>query len=188
MTPQSEPTFTCPWWLLFTFDNPLRKLVHSPVKILAPFIKPGNTVLDVGCGMGYFSLGLAELVGDHGKVIAADLQPQMLAGLSKRAVHAGLEKRIQPHQCRQDKIGLTEPVDFALAFWMVHEVQQREAFLRELYAILNPGGSLLIVEPVIHVNAKDFARTVNLCQKIGFTLLEKPHVNISRAILVNKPA
>ena len=76
---------TCPWWLLFTFDNPLRRLIHDPEKILAPYVESGDAVLDVGCGMGYFSLGLAKLVGPEGKVIAADLQPQMLAGLKKRA-------------------------------------------------------------------------------------------------------
>ena len=100
MKTQPGTTFTCPWWLLFTFDNPLRKLIHDPIKILSPFVESGDTVLDVGCGMGYFSLGLAELVGEKGKVIAADLQPQMLAGLSKRAASAGLDERIHPQPRR----------------------------------------------------------------------------------------
>ena len=63
---------TCPWWLLFTFDNPLRRLVHNPQEILRPYVERGDTVLDVGCGMGSFTLGLAELVGKDGRVIAAD--------------------------------------------------------------------------------------------------------------------
>ena len=41
----------------------------------------GMTVLDVGCGMGFFSIGLAKLVGDKGCVIAADVQPKMLSVL-----------------------------------------------------------------------------------------------------------
>lgn len=186
MKTQTETTFTCPWWLIFTFDNPLRKLVHDPVKILSPFVKAGDTVLDVGCGMGYFSLGLAKLVGANGKVIAADLQPEMLAGLSKRAKRAGLESRIQPQLCSPDKIGVSESVDFALAFWMVHEVRQCEGFLREIFSLLKPDGKLLVVEPVIHVLGRDFEQTIALSQKIGFKLGDKPRVAASRAILLVK--
>jgi cyclopropane fatty-acyl-phospholipid synthase-like methyltransferase len=186
MTKQPETTFTCPWWLIFTFDNPLRKLAHNPQKILSPFVKTGSTVLDVGCGMGYFSLGLAELVGEKGKVIAADLQPEMLAGLSKRAKTAGLESRIHPQISTPDKIGVTDPVDFALAFWMVHEVRQREEFLREIFNTLKSGGKFLIVEPIIHVSGKDFERTVTLSHEIGFITGARPRVSMSRSILLEK--
>jgi len=186
MTKQPETTFTCPWWLIFTFDNPLRKLAQNPQKILSPFVKPSSTVLDIGCGMGYFSLGLAELVGEKGKVIAVDLQPEMLTGLSKRAKAAGLASRIHPQLCAPDRIGVTEPVDFALAFWMVHEVRQREDFLREIFNTLKLGGKFLIVEPMIHVTGRDFERTVTLSREIGFTTGGRPRVSMSRAILLEK--
>ena len=94
----------------------------------------------------------------------------MLARLSKRAKAARLE----------------EPVDFALAFWMVHEVSQRREFLQEIYSLLKPGGGFLVVEPLIHVSGMGFARTVSLSQEIGFKAGDRPRVAASRAILLTK--
>ncbi|GEM_PF-6888608 len=74
----------CPWWLAYTFDNPLRQLVHNPEKIFSSLIRPGQTVVDIGCGMGYFSLGMAKLVGESGRVISVDLQKEMLAKVHQR--------------------------------------------------------------------------------------------------------
>jgi len=183
---QFESNFTCPWWLLFTFDNPMRKLIHNPNTILRPYVSPGNTVLDVGCGMGYFSLELARFTGATGKVIAADLQPQMLAGLEKRTHKAGLQSLIQPHLCSTDKIGMTEPVDMVFAFWMVHEVSDRKAFLQEIFSLLKPDGILLIVEPLIHVTRKNFETTLDLGCELGFIEVSHPRVAISRSVVFLK--
>ncbi len=183
-----ESSHTCPWWLIGSFDNPLRKLVHDPERMLAPWVQPGATVLDVGCGMGYFSLGLARLVGPQGRVIAADLQDEMLKGLLRRAVRAGLQERIQVHLSRPDRIGVEVPVDFILTFWMVHEVNGKEAFLRELFAMLKPGGRYLLVEPLLHVSEADFDRTVALIRQVGFQEESRPTVRVSRAVLFHKPA
>ena len=59
-----SPHHVCPWWLAYTFDNPLRRLIHKPEKIFDGLVQPGMTVMDVGCGMGYVTLGLAEIVGE----------------------------------------------------------------------------------------------------------------------------
>ena len=110
----------CPWWMAYTFDNPLRRLIHNPKTILGEYVQDSMTVMDVGCGMGYFTLGLAELVGDAGKVIAVDLQQEMLDIMLKRATRKGVEHRITPHLADPVSINVTTPVDFVLAFWMVH--------------------------------------------------------------------
>jgi ubiquinone/menaquinone biosynthesis C-methylase UbiE len=177
---------TCPWWLLFTFDNPLRSLVHNPQKILGPYVKQGNTVLDIGCGMGFFTLGLAELVGQDGRVIAADMQQQMLAGLQKRAERAGLHERIQLCRSTPDDIGANEAVDFVLAFWMVHEVRQPTLFLRQIHRLLVTGGNFLIVEPIIHVTGRAFGQTVSLAIGTGFRVVDQPRIRVSRAVLLEK--
>ena len=177
---------TCPWWFLFTFDNPLRKLYQDPVKILTPFIKDGDTVVDLGCGMGYFSLPMGRMVGEAGKVISVDLQPQMLSGLKYRAKRLYLLDRVQTHLCQQDQIGVQGPVDFALAFWMVHEVHDQKSFLEQIQVMLKPRGVLLIAEPYLHVSRIRFEQTVSELEELGFRLARTPQIGFSRSILAIK--
>ena len=176
----------CPPWLCFTFDNFLRRLVQNPDRILRPYIKPGWTALDVGPGMGYFTVTLAKLVGNGGKVIAADLQPQMLAGVRRRAVKAGMQDRIILHNSTADSIGVNEPADFCLTFWMVHEVPDRAHFINEIAAILKPGGLWLAAEPNMHVSNKDFGQTLELAKSAGLSVIERPKIFWSHAALLKK--
>jgi ubiquinone/menaquinone biosynthesis C-methylase UbiE len=171
----------CPWWFAYTFDNRIRRIFHNPEHITGLFIKPGMTVMDIGCGMGYFSLGMAGQVGENGRVLAVDLQQQMLDNLLKRAAHAGLADRIIPVKCTADQLGVTEAVDFVLTFWMVHEVPDKQKFLQQVYDSLKPGGKYLLVEPKVHTGAKYFAEMIDACIKTGFTELGTPKVSLSRA-------
>lgn len=177
---------TCPWWFLFTFDNPLRKLYQDPIKILAPYIKTGDLAIDLGCGMGYFSIPMAFLVGEQGKVIAVDLQEQMLAGLRGRAEKAGLVERIKTHQCTQDQIGIFEEADFILAFWMVHEVHDSRSFLDQIHVMLKNGGRLLIAEPYVHVSQSRFCEIQAEVKDAGFSIVGSPGVGFSRTILAER--
>ena len=174
----------CHWWLCFTFDNLIRKLFHDPENILAPYVHEGDTVLDVGPGMGYFSIPLARMVGDKGKVIAADVQAPMLAALRKRLKKQGLEGRIVLHLCEPDSIGIRDPVDFALAFWMVHEVPNRNTFFQEIKLLLKPEGSLLLAEPTIHVTRSMFEQTLKTAEEVGFAIKENPRIFMSRTAVL----
>lgn len=164
----------------------LRRLLQNPDKLLGSMINKGQTVLDVGCGPGFFSLAMARIVGENGSVIAADLQEEMLAIVRSRAETEGVESRILLHQCQSDSIGLNETVDFALAFYMVHEVPDSERFLREIYSILKPGGKLLLVEPKFHVTHVAFNATVDLACAIGFEPVSKPAIMLSRSVLLKR--
>jgi len=176
----------CPWWLCYSFDNPLRRLFHDPERLLGPYVKSGMNVADIGCGMGYFTLGLARLAGPEGKVIAVDLQERMLAALESRARRAGLAERIVLHRCRPDSLGVDGPADFVLAFWMAHEVPDKPRFFREIFTLLKAEGRLLLVEPKIHVARRSFERTLTVCREMGLQLLEEPAISLSRAALLIK--
>ncbi len=169
----------CPWRHAYLFDNPLRRLLHNPDKILRPYVAPGMTVLDIGCGMGFFSIGMARLIGDNGLVISVDVQQEMLDVLRKRARRAGVVKRIQTHRCTSKDLGITTKVDFVLGFWMIHEVPDRAGLFRQIRSLLQAGGHLLVVEPKKHVSPKNFHETLKLAEAEGFRHTGDPTIRLS---------
>ena len=184
----TEP-HVCPWWLAYTFDNPFRWLFHSPEKIFASYLKKGMTVVDLGCGMGFFSIGMARMVGDMGKVISVDIQQKMLDILRKRALKAGMGHRIHTHCAAPDDIGLTRytgRIDLALSFWMVHETPHIENFVTEIFSLVKPGGKYLLVEPKGHVSPALFQRITAAAVRSGFHVLNHPRIALSHAAWFQK--
>jgi ubiquinone/menaquinone biosynthesis C-methylase UbiE len=173
----------CPWWLAPMLDNSIRRLIHNPEKILSRCIKRGQMVLDVGCGSGTFTIAMAKMVGETGKVIAVDVQDEMLNLLRMKAAKDGLESRIITNKCEQDRIGISAKADFVLAFYMVHEVSNVEAFLKEVALLLKPKAKLLIVEPKFHVSAYSFKRTIEAAHLAGLKPVSELKIRFSRSML-----
>jgi len=136
------------------------------------------------------SAALAEAVGDVGRVIAVDLQAAMLDKARERAARSGLLERIRLQQCSADSLGLggVAAIDFALAFWMVHEVPDAAHFLAEVCAALRPGGRFLLVEPRGHVGGDAWESTIKAADAAGMVLLERRRVALSRAAFLGRPA
>ena len=148
----------------------------------------GMTALDVGCGRGFNSIGLARIVGEEGRVVSVDVQQQMLNMLERRARRAGLADRIHLHRCEADTLGVSEAVDFANAFWMVHEVPDTKKFLGEIYSVLKHDGKLLIAEPRFHVSPAAFQKMIKLAESTGFRVYAKPRIAFSTAAVLLKRA
>lgn len=175
----------CPWWVGYLLISPIRRWLQNPEKILAPYISEGMTVLDIGPGMGFFTLPAARMVGEGGKVIAVDIQEKMLSTLRKRAEKAGLADRIVTKVCQPDSLGVTEPIDLCLAINVVHEVPDPGAFLSQIKAILKPTGKVLLAEPGgWHVSEQDFRETLALASATGLKVVEEPKMRRSRAALL----
>ena len=185
-TEQSR-TYVCPVGCAGLLTGRVRRLINHPKWILRPLVTAGDTVVDLGCGPGFFTLALAELVGDKGRVIAVDVQEGMLDMLRTKAEAAGLSSRIELRLITPDAPLVTDPADFVLAFWVLHEAPDKQGFLQNAHDLLRPGGRLLLVEPVGHVSKAGFVAALATAQDVGFSLLARPRVGFSRAALLRRP-
>jgi ubiquinone/menaquinone biosynthesis C-methylase UbiE len=167
------------------FDSKIRRLFQNPEKILSPYVTEGMSVLDLGCGPGFFTIELGKLVGKNGKVTGADLQEEMLFKLKRKIEGTDLENIIELHNTQKYSIGLSKRFDFILVFYMLHEVPDQNKTLNELNELLNDQGKILIVEPKGHVSKKEFEKSIEL-MKQNFRISKGPKVFYSYSIILEK--
>jgi ubiquinone/menaquinone biosynthesis C-methylase UbiE len=177
----------CPRWLCFTFDNPIRRLIHDGDRMLAPWVRPGNTAVDIGAGLGVFTIPLARLVGPSGRVLAIDIQESMLAKVRARARRAGVEQIVETRLAGETSLRVTEKADFVLTFWMVHEVPDQGRLLAEVRGMLKPGGAFLLVEPLLHVTRAAFEKTLAAAAEAGLVVRGRSSIRLSQAALLELP-
>jgi 2-polyprenyl-3-methyl-5-hydroxy-6-metoxy-1,4-benzoquinol methylase len=186
----SEHRHVCPVWTGFFLASPMRRLVQNPQKMLCAYVRPGMTVLDFGCAMGFFSLPLARMVGQDGRVLCVDCQQGMLKHLERRARKAELGGRIDARVSNGNGYGLEDvhgTLDFALAYAVVHEVPDTDRLMHALYAALRPGAQMLLGEPVSHVRAGAFRDEQRAALQAGFEVAERPRICRSHAVVLQKP-
>jgi ubiquinone/menaquinone biosynthesis C-methylase UbiE len=180
----------CPWWIGYILASPVRRwMSDNPESLLAPYIRPGMTVLEPGPGMGYFTLPMARMVGSTGRIVAVDIQPKMLASLTRRARKAGLLDRVDTRLVKPDRLGIDDlrgAIDFALAFAVVHEMPSPALFFGEAAAVLKPGALLLFAEPAGHVTTDAFENELLAAQASGLTEVGRPLIRRSVAALLKK--
>jgi len=177
----------CPVELADSLDGKIRRYLQNPQKILKPFINEGMRVLDIGCGPGFFSIELAKMVGNSGKVFAVDLQEGMLQKIRDKIKGTELEERIVLIKSEKDNFTVPEKVDFILAFYMVHEVPDKNKLFKDLINILDDKGQLFVVEPkFFHVSQKEFNTTMQIAEKAGFNINKGPKLPFSFSAVLNK--
>jgi ubiquinone/menaquinone biosynthesis C-methylase UbiE len=172
-------------WIDRILAKPIRYLFETPARLLKDHVERGMTVLDVGCGAGYYSLGMARSVGPEGRVIAVDTDKEAVTDLRGRAEKAGLAERIEARVCRAEDLGIGDlngEVDFALAVYVVHHAEDANSLMSDVYRALKPGGKFLVVEPRHHASPAERESTEGVARAAGFALADHPRLKRDWAV------
>lgn len=127
--------------------RPEREREEQPDRVVASLRIPrGSTVIDLGAGVGYFTWRLAKRVGPDGKVIAVDIQPEMLDMLAKNMSKRGIGN-VDVVLGTESDPRLPEGVaELALLVDVYHELADPIATMGHVLRALKPGGRLVVVE------------------------------------------
>jgi ubiquinone/menaquinone biosynthesis C-methylase UbiE len=129
------------------FEGPERDAWQRPDVLVALLqIEPGQTVADVGTGTGYLVGRLSRAVGAKGRVLAEDVEPDMIRYVKERAVREGLANVEGIVGGADDPRLPAGSVDRVLVVDTWHHVTARAAFAKKLAAALRPGGFLAVVD------------------------------------------
>jgi ubiquinone/menaquinone biosynthesis C-methylase UbiE len=128
-------------------DRPEREKEEQPKKLLSALkIKPGDVIADIGAGSGYYTFRMAERVGPTGKVLAVDIQPEMLALIRQRAKARGVAN-VEPIQGTETDPKLpADSVDLILMVDVYHEFAFPYEMTEAMIRALKPGGRMVFVE------------------------------------------
>jgi SAM-dependent methyltransferase len=135
----------CPYGQRFWVEAPHPLITRTRLlEILAPV--PGECILEVGPGTGYYTLDVAERVGPGGELDILDLQQEMLDHTMRRAGERGLAN-ITPAQSDATSMPYEDGrYDAAYLVTVLGEIPDQDAALRELSRVLKPGGRLVVGE------------------------------------------
>jgi SAM-dependent methyltransferase len=129
------------------FDAPDRDAWQKPELVVASMgIAPGMTVADVGAGTGYFLPHLSRAVGEKGRVLALDIEADMVDHMTARATREKLGN-VSARVVKPDDPGLpAASIDRVLIVDTWHHIDARPAYAAKLKAALRPGGTVTIVD------------------------------------------
>jgi len=131
-----------PW-----LDRPEREDEEQPAKVIEALeLKGGEIIADVGAGSGYFTFRLAPKVGDKGKILAVEIQDEMIAELKKR-IDKNNVTNVETVKCTESDPRLPEAgVDIVLMVDVYHEIAFPWEVMTAIRKALKPGGRMVFIE------------------------------------------
>jgi len=163
-------TLPCPAWLgwMVEMDNPFTRVNRAAVIVDHLQLLPGMKVLDAGCGPGRLTLPLAEAVGAHGRVLALDLQQEMLNRTHRKMKEAELDNVTYLQAGLGEGQLPLNSFDRAVLVTVLGEIPNQQAAMDELFVALKPGGVLSITEIIFDPHFQRRKKTVALASQAGF--------------------
>lgn len=137
-------------------------------------IRAGMTVADIGAGEGYYTVRLAERVGQDGRVLAQDISREALERLGRRVERERLENISIKLGDEDDPQLPQDSFDRIFMVHMYHEVTEPYAFLWRMWPALNAGGQIIVVESDSPVGRHGLPHTLLFCEfeAVGYVLVE----------------
>jgi len=108
-------------------------------------VKPGMKVADIGAGTGVFTIPLGQAVKPGGTAYAVDIDQALLDHIAEKATEPGMQN-VQVVLGEFTDPNLPEDVDLALINDVLHHIEKRAEYLKNLAAYLKPGGRIAVIE------------------------------------------
>ena len=136
----------CPYSQRFWVQAPHPLITRDRLReVLAP--QPGERLLEVGPGTGYYALPVSEWLGAAGRLDLLDIQPEMLDHTMRRAQEAGVAARLTATQADATAMPYADDTfDGAYLATVLGEIPDGDAALRELARVVKPGGRVVVGE------------------------------------------
>jgi ubiquinone/menaquinone biosynthesis C-methylase UbiE len=130
-----------------TLDSPNRVASLKLAETIAALkIKPGQVVADIGAGTGIFSLAFVPSVRPGGKVLAVDVDEGLLAHIEEKATEQGMATYVQLVLGEFDDPKLPVNVDLAFINDVLHHIEHRELYVKNLAKYLKPDGRIAVID------------------------------------------
>lgn len=130
-----------------TLESPNRIAgLKIPETLAALKIKPGQIVADIGAGTGVFSFPFVQSVKPGGKVYAVDVEQGLLDHIAEKATEQGMSNYVHVVLGEFTDPGLPENIDLAFINDVLHHIEDRPTYLKNLAGYLKPGGRIAVID------------------------------------------
>jgi len=164
--------FPAPVYLGYLLSSKLRRFIYPERQLIERSgIKPGMTVVDLGCGSGAYTPYVARTVGSEGKVYAVDIQPGMLKQLKRKMAKKEFQdiSNIEIKRTNAYDLPFTDDsIDLVYMVAVLPEIPDRGRALSEVHRVLRPGGILAVTEIIQDPDYPWRSTTLKIGQQQGF--------------------
>jgi ubiquinone/menaquinone biosynthesis C-methylase UbiE len=130
-----------------TLEAPTRVAgLKVPETVAALKLKPGMIVADIGAGTGLFSIPFGSAVKPGGKVYAVDIEQGLVDHINEKAVEMGATNYVEGVLGGFDDPNLPADIDLAFINDVLHHIEHRQLYLKNLAAYLKPGGRIAVID------------------------------------------